>query len=81
MNATIPQPPRPGPRNPHDVKVTLEGHPADLIQTIIFLDRVTAGDNPADILRRLRLAGISIVAESGHAHRATLTLRLTEATS
>lgn len=78
MASTLP-PSGPRPVAPRKVEVTLTGRPADLIKVIVFLDRVTAGDNPASVLRRLRLAGIKIDGESGHAHRATLTLRLTEA--
>jgi hypothetical protein len=67
------------PQDPGTVRVVLNGHAPDLIKTIIFLDRVTSGDNPTAVLRVLHLAAIRITSESGRGSRVTLTLELEEA--
>ena len=79
MDATIPQTPAAGPRDPGTVRVVLTGRSADLIKTVIWLDRVTGGDRPAAVLRVLNLAAIRIVSEAGRGQRVTLVLRLEEA--
>jgi hypothetical protein len=61
------------------VRVTLAGHAADLIKTIIFLDRITSDDSPAAVLRALHLTAITIASEAGRGQRVTLTLELQEA--
>lgn len=76
MSLTVHQcrPPVPG-----TVRVTLAGHVADLIKTIVFLDRVTGGDNPAAVLRVLHLAAITINPQTRAGRRVTLTVQLEEA--
>ena len=64
---------------PGTVQAALTGRAPDLIKVIVFLDRVTAGDSPASVLRILGLAAIRITSESGRGQRATLTLELEEA--
>ena len=68
-----------GPPVPGAVRVVLAGRPADLIKTVIFLDRVTGGDSPASVLAVLHLAAIRITSESGRGSRVALTLELEEA--
>ena len=65
---------------PGTVRAVLTGRPADLIKLIIFFDRVTGGDSPAEILAVLHLAAIRITSESGRGSRVTLTLELEEVT-
>ena len=79
MDATIPQTPPPGPQDPGTIRVTLTGRSADLIKTVIWLDRVTGGERPAAVLRVLHLSAIRIVSEAGRGQRVTLVLRLEEA--
>jgi hypothetical protein len=74
MDDTVNGSPAPG-----AVRAVLAGRPADLIRLIIWLDRVTGGDSPAEVLRVLHLAAIRITSESGHGSRITLTLELEEA--
>lgn len=66
-------------QQPGTVRVTLTGPPADLIKTVVWLDRVTGGDSPAAVLRVLHLSAIRIVSETGRGRRVTLVLRLEEA--
>jgi hypothetical protein len=67
------------PREPGTVSVVLSGRAPDLIRTVVFLDRVCAGDSPASVLAVLHLAAIRITSESGRGQRVTLTLELEEA--
>jgi hypothetical protein len=67
------------PQDPGTVRVVLTGRAPDLIKTIIFIDRVISGDNPAAVLRVLHLAAIRITSEAGRGSRVTLTLELEEA--
>jgi hypothetical protein len=79
LNATIPHAPETGPPDPGTVRVILSGRASDLIRTVLFLDRVTSGDNPADVLRVLHLASIKLTSQAGRGQRVTLTLELEEA--
>jgi hypothetical protein len=69
-----------GTPDPGAVTVILSGRAPDLIKTIIWLDRVTAGDDPAEVLRILHLAAIRITSERGRGQKVTLTLQLEEVT-
>lgn len=80
MAPTYPPAPEPGSEGPATVRLTLAGHNSDLFKTVIFLDRVTGGDNPASVLRVLHLAAITIISESRRGNRVTLILQLEEAT-
>jgi hypothetical protein len=64
---------------PGIVRLILSGAAPDLIKVVLFFDRVTAGDSPADVLRVLHLSAIRITSESGRNHRVTLVLQLEEA--
>jgi hypothetical protein len=79
LSATIPHPPAPGPRDSGTVRAVLTGAAPDLIRLVVFLDRVTSGDNPADVLGVLHLAAIRITSEAARGQRVTLTLELEEA--
>jgi hypothetical protein len=67
-------------QQPGTVRVTLAGHAADVIKTIVFLDRVTGGDSPAAVLRVLHLTAITITSQTRAGRRVTLTLELQEVT-
>ena len=67
------------PPDPGAVTVVLTGTAPDLIKVVLFLGQVTAGDNPADILRVLHLNAIRITSETARNHRVTLILQLEEA--
>jgi hypothetical protein len=45
---------------PGTVRAVLSGHAPDLVQLSLFLEAVTRGRNPADVLRDLHLAAITI---------------------
>ena len=79
VSATIPQTPVPSPQDPGTIRVILTGAAPDLIKAILFLDRVTSGDSPAEVLRVLHLNAIRITSQSGRNHRVTLVLQLEEA--
>ena len=79
MEPTLPRDRPSGPPPPATVRLTLAGHPADLLKTLLFIEGVLAGETPAASLAAARLTAISITSHHGGSRRVTVTLHLEHA--
>ena len=82
MSPTLSRIQVPGPEGPGTVILILAGESPDLVTLDLFLEAVTGGQEPAEALRDLALAAVTITSKRiphGRTDRFYLTVTLTEA--